>query len=93
VKTWSLKTGDLPTRRSVGEDAAVVDKLDSKLPGIKTFVDNLSNVQKARPQVPAYPKISLALSEAIVSVMLGKDDPQSALDKAADTADQALAEG
>jgi multiple sugar transport system substrate-binding protein len=93
VKTWSLKTGDLPTRRSVGEDAAVVDKMDSKLPGIKTFVDNLSNVQKARPQVPAYPKISLALSEAIVSVMLGKDDPQSALDKAADTADQALAEG
>ncbi len=93
VKTWSLKTGDLPTRRSIGEDATVVDKMDSKLPGIKTFVDNLSNVQKARPQVAAYPKISLALSDAIVAVMLGKDDPQSALDKAAQIADQALAEG
>jgi len=70
-----------------------VDKMDAKLPGIKTFVDNLANVEKARPQVPAYPKISLALSDAIVSVMLGKDDPQSALDKAAQIADQALAEG
>jgi ABC-type glycerol-3-phosphate transport system substrate-binding protein len=93
VKAWSLRTGDLPTRRSVGEDTGLVDKMDAKLPGIKTFVDNLANVEKARPQVPAYPKISLALSDAIVSVMLGKDDPQSALDKAAQIADQALAEG
>jgi multiple sugar transport system substrate-binding protein len=91
VKTFSLETGDLPTRSSVADKAQVTDQMNARLPGVKTFIENLSNVKKARPQIPEYPKISLALSNAIVAVMLGKLDPQTALDQAAAATNSALA--
>ncbi|HEY6573595.1 MAG TPA: ABC transporter substrate-binding protein [Mycobacterium sp.] len=91
VKTFSLATGDLPTRLSVGEDQAVLTKLNENLPGSSTFVQNLSNVKMVRPQVEQYPAVSEALGQAIVSVMLGKDQPAAALNTAAQAADAALA--
>lgn len=91
VKTFSLGTGDLPTRTSVGQDPAFVAKLDEQLPGSGVFVQNLSNVEKARPTVEQYPAISEALGQAIVSVMLGKNQPSDALNTAAQAADAALA--
>jgi multiple sugar transport system substrate-binding protein len=91
VKTFSLATGDLPTRLSVGEDQAVLAKLNENLPGTSTFVENLSNVKMVRPQVEQYPAVSEALGQAIVSVMLGKDQPAAALNTAAQAADAALA--
>jgi multiple sugar transport system substrate-binding protein len=91
VKTWSLQTGDLPTRASVANNAQLTQQMNAKLPGVKTFIANLANVKNARPQIPEYPKISLALSNAIVGVMLGKLDPQTALDQAAAATDSALA--
>jgi multiple sugar transport system substrate-binding protein len=91
VKAFSLATGDLPTRTSVGQDQAFVGQLDQKLPGVGVFVENLSNVKKARPTVQQYPAVSEALGQAIVSVMLGKDQPADALNAAAKTADAALA--
>jgi multiple sugar transport system substrate-binding protein len=91
VKAFSLATGDLPTRKSVGSDAAVVSKMNSSLPGLKTYIENLNNVKQARPQVTEYPKISEALGNAIVGVLLGKVSPQAALSQAASATDQALA--
>jgi multiple sugar transport system substrate-binding protein len=91
VKAFSLGTGDLPTRISVGQDQAVVDKMNENLPGVKTFVENLSNVKKVRPPVEQYPAISEAMGQAIVSVMLGNDQPADALNAAAKAADAALA--
>ncbi|MDF2585423.1 MAG: transporter substrate-binding protein [Mycobacterium sp.] len=92
VRTTSLATGDLPTRSSIGHDAAFVGELDQKLPGTGVFVENLANVEKARPTVEQYPAISEALGQAIVSVMLGESQPAQALDTAAQAADAALAE-
>jgi multiple sugar transport system substrate-binding protein len=91
VKEFSLETGDLPIRSSVGQDKAVLDKLNENVPGTSTFVENLDNVKKVRPQVEQYPAISEALGQAIVAVMLGKDEPKAALDGAAKAADDALA--
>jgi multiple sugar transport system substrate-binding protein len=91
VKTFSLATGDLPTRVSVGQDQAFVDKLNQNLPGSATFVENLSNVKTVRPTVEQYPDISEALGQAIMSVMLGKAQPADALNTAAQAADAALA--
>ncbi len=91
VKTFSLKTGDLPIRRSVGEDQSVINQMNTSLPGLKTFILNLSNVKKARPQVASYPAISQALGNAIVAVLLGKQSPQAALNQAAQAANTALA--
>jgi multiple sugar transport system substrate-binding protein len=92
VKTFSLGTGDLPTRTSVGQDPAFVAKLDEALPGVATFVQNLSNVKKIRPTVEQYPDISEPMGQAIVSVLLGKDKPADALNTAATAADTALAD-
>ena len=91
VKAFSLGTGDLPTRISVGKDQELLAKMNEKLPGSTTFVENLNNVKKVRPQVEQYPAISEALGQAIVSVMLGKDQPAPALNSAAQAADTALA--
>jgi multiple sugar transport system substrate-binding protein len=91
VKTFSAATGDLPTRTSVGQDQAFVDQLNQKLPGTATFVQNLSNVKTIRPTVQQYPDVSEALGQAIVAVMLGKDQPGAALKTASDAADTALA--
>ncbi|OBC17071.1 sugar transporter [Mycobacterium sp. 852013-50091_SCH5140682] len=91
VRAFSLGTGDLPTRVSVGQDPAFRDKLNEKLPGSATFVENLANVKKVRPTVEQYPAISEALGQAIVAVMLGKEQPVDALNSAARAADAALA--
>jgi multiple sugar transport system substrate-binding protein len=91
VKSFSLATGDLPTRASVGNDQAVVEHMNKNLPGLKTFIDNLKNVKQARPQVTSYPQISQALGNAIVGVLLGKVSPQQALSQAASSTNQALA--
>ncbi|CDO09955.1 ABC transporter substrate-binding protein [Mycolicibacterium cosmeticum] len=91
VKTFSLGTGDLPTRQSVGQDPAFRQQLNEKLDGSATFVENLANVRKVRPAVEQYPAISEALGQAIVSVMLGKEQSAAALDAAAQAADAALA--
>jgi multiple sugar transport system substrate-binding protein len=48
-------------------------------------------VKQARPQVAEYPKISEALGNAIVGVLLGKLSPQDALTQAAGATDAALA--
>jgi multiple sugar transport system substrate-binding protein len=93
VKQFSLQTGDLPIRRSLATDAAFVGQMDKALPGVQAFIDNLANVKKARPQVEAYPKISLALGDAIVAVLLNKRTPEEALSRAAAASDQALSGG
>jgi multiple sugar transport system substrate-binding protein len=91
VKTFSLGTGDLPTRTSVGQDKEFLAKMDENLPGSAAFVENLSNVRKTRPTVEQYPAISEAMGQAIVSVMLGTAQPADALNTAAQATDAALA--
>jgi multiple sugar transport system substrate-binding protein len=93
VRYWSLKTGDLPTRQSVTDSASFSQQMDATLPGVSTFVSNLGNVKQARPQIPQYPKISQALGTMIVSVLLGKSQPQAALTAAAQQVNQILAAG
>jgi multiple sugar transport system substrate-binding protein len=86
----SMNTGHLPTRASVSGMPGFAD-FATKYPGEGTFVDNLKNVQKARPQIPQYPRVSTALGQAVVNVLLGKGTPQQNLDDAATQADGFLA--
>lgn len=77
----------------MGDDKTVLDELDKNVPpGTAAFVENLKNVHTVRPQVEQYPAVSEALGQAVVSVMLGKDQPKAALDSAAQAADAKLAE-
>jgi len=91
VKYWSLATGDLPTRRSVLATPGFLQQMNKALPGVDTFITNLGNVHQARPQTPTYPKVSQILGNMIVSVLLGKSQPQAALSSAAQQVNQALA--
>src|SRR5580704_11617411 len=93
VKYWAVQTGNLPTRQSVGDSPAVSQQMNAALPSVGAFVANLANVTQARPQIPQYPKISTILGNMIVSVLLGKSQPQAALTAAAQQVDQALAAG
>jgi multiple sugar transport system substrate-binding protein len=91
VKTWSLATGDLPTRTSVSNTPGFVQKMNTTLPGVSTFIANLSNVKQARPQITQYPKISTILGNMVLSVLLNKSTPQAALNSAEKQVNQALA--
>ena len=93
VRYFSLQTGDLPTRKSVGDQASVSQQMNTALPGVGTFVANLANVRQARPQIPQYPKISQILGTMVVSVLLGQSQPQAALNSAAAQVNQVLAAG
>jgi len=90
---FSLATGDLPIRQSVQDSPQFAQKMDQALPGVDTFITNLGNVKQARPQLATYPKVSTILGNMIVSVLLGKSEPQAALASAAQQVDQALAQG
>jgi multiple sugar transport system substrate-binding protein len=91
VKTWSLATGDLPTRTSVASTPGFVPKMNATLPGVSTFIANLSNVKQARPQITQYPKISTVLGNMVLSVLLNKSTPQAALKSAEQQVNQDLA--
>jgi multiple sugar transport system substrate-binding protein len=93
AKYFSLATGDLPIRASVENSPGFLQQMDKALPGVDTFVTNLGNVQQARPQLAAYPQISTILGTMIVSVLLGKSQPQAALTSAAQQVEQVLASG
>ena len=67
--------------------------MNTAVPGCRTFIANLGNVKQARPQIPQYPKISTILGNMVVSVLLGKSQPQAALTAAAQQVDQVLAAG
>ena len=82
VKTWSLAVGELPTRASVASSPGFVSKMNQALPGMSTFIANLSNVKQARPQISQYPKISTVLGNMVLSVLLNKSTPQAALNSA-----------
>ena len=87
---WSQRTGDLPIRSSdlkLPGYAAYI----AKYRGVSSFVQNLQNAVKVRPVTPLYPKISTALGQAIQAVLLGKAQPQQALDQAASQVNAILA--
>jgi multiple sugar transport system substrate-binding protein len=79
---WATKTGDLPIRQSVAKLPGYANFI-AKYPGDAMFVQNLSNATQVRPITPLYPKISTALGQAVQGVLLGKAQPQQALDQAA----------
>jgi len=93
VSYFSIATGDLPIRQSVQQAPGFLQKMNQGLPGVDTFVTNLGNVEQARPQLATYPKVSAILGPMIVSVLLGKSQPQAALDSAAQQVNAALAGG
>ncbi len=89
---YAIATGHLPIRKSETTLPAYQTYL-KKYPSASVFVDNLNNVTKARPNIPAYPKISAALGQAVQAILLGRSQPKAALDAAAQQVNGILASG
>jgi multiple sugar transport system substrate-binding protein len=86
---WMTAAGSLPLRESIQDDPGYQKYLDT-FPGIQAMADNLSNAVHTRPAVTQYPRISKAMGDAIASVLLGEQEPQAALDQAAEEANALL---
>jgi multiple sugar transport system substrate-binding protein len=85
---WCVLAGGLPL------SSATARRPDwrqhsARTTGLAVFTDTLDSA-RVRPVHAAYPQISQALGEAIVSVLLGKDTPDRALRRCADRANAAL---
>ncbi|MCL2780036.1 MAG: ABC transporter substrate-binding protein [Actinomycetia bacterium] len=89
---FCIQTGDLPLRSSVTQLPDYQTFLQ-KYPGDQVFVDNLNNVKKVRPNVESYGEISAAVGTMVQSVLLGKAQPQAALDDASKQVSSILAGG
>ena len=87
---WCLMTGDLPIRESVTKLPGY-KQFVAKYPGVAVWVRNLFNVTQARPVSTVYPKISAAIGQTVQSVLLGKAQPQQALQQAAQQVNGLLA--
>ena len=87
---WALMTGDLPIRASVSRLPGYAQFV-KKYPGVATWVKNLGNATQARPVLTVYPKISTAIGQAVQAVLLGKAQPQQALQQAAQQVNGVLA--
>jgi multiple sugar transport system substrate-binding protein len=87
--SFALATGQLPIRRSEPKQPAYTQYV-AKYKGIGTFVANLANAKKSRPTLEKYPRISEAVGQAVQAVLLGKAQPQAALDDAAQKVDAIL---
>ncbi|TDD48035.1 ABC transporter substrate-binding protein [Kribbella antibiotica] len=86
---WDVEGGSLPLSKGTAASPAWT-KHSGETPGLKVFVDALETA-RVRPTISAYPKISQALGEAIVSVLLGKKSPDDAIKQAVDVSNAVLA--
>jgi multiple sugar transport system substrate-binding protein len=88
---WNVAYGNLPLRSSE-IDTPEFQAQVAQLPGLDVMAENGVNAKQARPTVPGYVGLSEAIGKAISSVLQGQGDPKQALEDAAKTADDALAE-
>ncbi|MFD7818411.1 ABC transporter substrate-binding protein [Streptomyces sp. NPDC059785] len=85
---WGVFAGSLPLSSATAEQPKWRSH-SARTTGLDVFTDALDTA-RVRPVHPAYPQISQALGEAVVSVLLGKDSPAKAVRRCAEKADAAL---
>ncbi|MFI1385650.1 extracellular solute-binding protein [Embleya sp. NPDC020886] len=85
---WDAEVGSLPLSRTA-EARPEWREHSAGTEGLAVFTTALETA-RVRPAHPAYPQISMALGEAIVSVLLGKSSPTRALNRCAAAARAAL---
>ena len=80
---WNVAYGNLPLRSSAAETPEF-EEYTQTYPGGQVFFENLDNAITPRPTVQGYTAMSLAVGTAISRVLGGVDEPQQALDEAAE---------
>jgi multiple sugar transport system substrate-binding protein len=86
---WMLGSGSLPIRPSILQ-LPDYQRYLQKYPGIGPMAENLANAKQAMPTLPEWPRVVNALGTGIASALLGKAEPKTALDQAAQKSDAIL---
>ncbi len=86
---WSMKSGYLPVRRSVLETEEYRQFLERN-PALKAFAEQMEVGQSVRPIDFHALQIARYLAEALEKATLGRRDPRSALDEAAEKCNRLL---
>jgi multiple sugar transport system substrate-binding protein len=85
---WDIKTGSLPLSRAT-QALPQWTAQTKKTKGLTVFTTALDTA-RVRPNHAAYPQISAALGQAIVSVLLGRSTPAKAMHDCARQSNAAL---
>jgi ABC-type glycerol-3-phosphate transport system substrate-binding protein len=85
---YALQAGSMPIRES---STALPDYQEyvERFPGVDTMVTSLADA-RSRPAIKQYPRLSAFVGQAIVAVLLGEQDPATALNEAAEQANALL---
>ncbi|MEV7090674.1 extracellular solute-binding protein [Streptomyces sp. NPDC093085] len=85
---WDIRAGGLPLSARTAALPAWRAK-DAATEGLSVFTRALDTA-RVRPAHPAYPRISLALGQAVAAVLLGRSTPAEAVRRCVREADAAL---
>jgi multiple sugar transport system substrate-binding protein len=88
---WVTKAGSLPIRKGTTERPEWT-AYQEDVPGLSVFLDALDGA-RVKPANPAYPKVSEAVGQSLVAVLLKRSDPSDALEQAVQTSEAVLAGG
>jgi multiple sugar transport system substrate-binding protein len=88
---WVTKAGSLPLRKGTADQPQWA-AYQKDVPGLSVFLDGLDGA-RVKPANPAYPKISEAVGQSLVAVLLKRSDPSDALQQAVQASDAVLAGG
>ena len=88
---WVTKAGSLPLRKGTAEQPEWI-KYQKDVPGLSVFLDGLDGA-RVKPANPSYPKVSEAVGQSLVAVLLKRSSPEDALNSAVQASEAVLAGG
>jgi multiple sugar transport system substrate-binding protein len=88
---WVTQAGSLPLRKGTADQPAWA-RYQKEVPGLSVFLDGLDGA-RVKPANPAYPRISEAVGQSLVAVLLKRAQPADALQQAVQASEAVLAGG
>jgi len=88
---WVTKAGSLPLRKGTSEQPEWT-QYQKDVPGLSVFLDGLDGA-RVKPANPSYPKVSEAVGQSLVAVLLKRASPEDALNQAVQSSEAVLAGG
>jgi multiple sugar transport system substrate-binding protein len=88
---WVTQAGSLPLRKATAEQSAWKE-YQEEVPGLSVFLKGLDTA-RTKPTNLSYPRVSEAMGQSLVAVLLKRSSPSDALQQAVQTSEGVLAGG